>query len=183
MRWLVDGVFLLRGGLLGGGEGLGDVVEIVGGAVYADEGGKAFAVVVVDVAGGDEGVALEDEVDGFGLALGFFDGCAESFAGEDVAVDGDDLLAGEELGFVGRAVPADVGEFAFSVDADADGVPGVDAAAATAAGRGYGACGFGGLVGVDELVWGVMASMWSCMKVPQSYFATWLRSAMSSSRL
>ena len=111
---LVHGVFLLGGDFLGGGEGFGDVVEVVGGAVYADEGGEAFAVVVVEVGGGDEGVALEDEVDGFGLALGFFDGGAESVAGEDVAVDGDDLLAGEELGFVGGAVPADVGDVAFA---------------------------------------------------------------------
>src|SRR5437870_5159968 len=57
-----------------------------------------------------------------------------------------------ELCFVGGAVPTDVGDVAFSVDADADGVPGVDAAAATAAGGGYGACGFGGLVGEDEFV-------------------------------
>ena len=30
---------------------------------------------VVEVGGGDEGVGLQDEVDGFGLALGFLDGC------------------------------------------------------------------------------------------------------------
>jgi hypothetical protein len=108
--------------------------------------------VIVEVGGSDEGVALDDQVDGFGFAFGFFDGVAESFAGEDVAVDGDDLLSGEELCLVGGAVPTDVGDVAFCVDADADGIPGVDAAAATAASGGYGACGFGGLVGIDELV-------------------------------
>ena len=125
----------------GFGEGFGDVVEVGGGAVDADEGGVAFAVVVVDVGGGDEGVALEDEVDGLGGSLGLLDGGFERVAGEDVAVDGDDLLAGEELGLVGGAVPADVGDGAFAVDADADGVPDVDASAATAAGRGHGALG------------------------------------------
>ncbi len=118
--------FLFGGGFFGGGEGFGDVVEVVGGAVYADEGGVAFAVVVVEVGGGDEGVGLEDEVDGFGLALGVFDGGLEGVAGEDVAVDGDDLLAGDELGFVGGAVPADVGDDAFAADAEADGVPDVE---------------------------------------------------------
>ena len=76
----------------------------------ADEGGVALAVVVVDVGEGDEGVGLEDEVDGLGLALGVLDGGLEGVGGEDVAVDGDDLLAGGELGLVGGAVPADVGD-------------------------------------------------------------------------
>ena len=58
----------------------------------------------------------------------------EGVAGEDVAVDSDDLLAGKELGFIGGAVPADVYDVAFVVDADADGVPDVGAAAVTAAG-------------------------------------------------
>ena len=90
---LVRCVLLLFGGFFGSGEGFGDVVEIVGSAVYADEGWVAFAVVVVEVGGGDEGVALEDEVDGFGFALGVFDRFLECVAGEDVAVDGDDFLA------------------------------------------------------------------------------------------
>ncbi len=52
---------------------------------------------VVKVGIGDEGVALQDEVDWFGLALGVLDGGFEGVAGEDVAVDGDDFFAGEEF--------------------------------------------------------------------------------------
>ena len=78
-----------------GGEGLGDVVDVGGGAVYADEGGVAYAAVVVDVGGGDEGVALQDEVDRFGGSLRLFDSCFQGIAGEYIAVDCDDLLAGE----------------------------------------------------------------------------------------
>src|SRR5580704_7631396 len=151
--WLVGWfvVFLFGRRFLGGGEGFGDVVEVVGRAVYADERGVAFAVVVVDVGVGDEGVGLQDEMDGFGFAFRVLDGFFEGVAGEDVAVDSDDLLSGEEFCFVGGAVPADVGDVAFAVDADADGVPDVDAAATTA-GHGDGALGLGGLVGEDELV-------------------------------
>jgi hypothetical protein len=92
---LVRRVLLLGWWLLRSGEGFGDVVEVVGGAVYADERGIAFAVVVIDVGIRDEGIGLQDEVDGFGFALGVFDGGLEGVAGEDVAVDGDDLLTGE----------------------------------------------------------------------------------------
>ncbi len=62
------------------------------------------------------------------------------------------FCAGSELGLVGGAAPADVGDDAFAGDADADGVPDVESAAATAAGGGHGAFGGAGLVGVDELV-------------------------------
>ena len=73
------------------------------------------------------------------VALGLLDGGLEGVGGEDVAVDGDDLLAGGELGLVGGAAPADVGDDAFGADAEAEGVPDVGAAAATAAGGGHGA--------------------------------------------
>ena len=65
--------FVLR--LRGGGEGLGDVIHVGGGTIYANEGRVAFAFVVVDVGHGDEAVLFEDEVDGFGGALGGFNGC------------------------------------------------------------------------------------------------------------
>ncbi len=106
---------------------------------------------VVEVDGGDGGFGLDDEVDGVGFGFCCADGFAEGVAGEDGAVDGDDLLSGSEGGLVGGAVPADVGDGAFAGDADADGVPDVDAAA-WAAGRGQELVGGGGLVGVDELV-------------------------------
>src|ERR1700734_2182356 len=103
---LVGGISLFVGYLFRGGEGLGDVVEVVGGAVYANERGIALAVVVVDVGVSDEGIALEDEVDGLGFAFRVFDGAAECIAGEDVAVDGDDLLPRGQARLVGGAVPS-----------------------------------------------------------------------------
>ena len=103
-------VFLFFGDDFGFGEGPGDVVEIGGSAVYSDESGVAFAVVVVDVGEGDEGVGLQDEVDGLGLAFGVLDGGAEGVGGVDAAVDGEDLLAGGELRGVGGTAPADVGD-------------------------------------------------------------------------
>src|ERR1700761_2134469 len=121
---LVGGFLLFGGSFLRGGEGFGDVVEVVGGAVYADEGREARAVGGVDGRGGDEGIGLEDEADGLGGAFGLVDGVFEGVAGEDVAVDGDDLLAGRELGFVGGSSPADVGDDAFLGDAEAGGGPG-----------------------------------------------------------
>jgi hypothetical protein len=53
---------------------------------------------------------------------------------------------------VGRTTPADIGQGAVRSAVDADGVPGVDATAATATGCGQGLLRVRGLVGVDELV-------------------------------
>ncbi len=64
---------------------------------------------------------------GSDLPFGFCDGRLEGVGGEDVSVDGDDLLAGGEFGFVGGAVPADVGDGAVGADAEAEGVPDVEA--------------------------------------------------------
>ena len=89
------------------GEGCGDFVEIVFGAVDADEGWETFAVVVVDVDGFDEAFGLDDEVDGGRVGFGFDDGVVQGVGadhevgfggrpgdeGEDVAVDGEDFLA------------------------------------------------------------------------------------------
>ena len=63
------------------GEGCGDFVEIVFGAVDADEGGEAFAVVVVEVDGLDEAFGLDDEVDGFRAGFGSDDRRSLRFAG------------------------------------------------------------------------------------------------------
>src|ERR1700688_4899506 len=133
--WASPGCCLMGGLLLlgGGGAGFGDGVEVVGGAVYADEDGVTLAVVVVEVGEGDEAVLLEDEVDGFGGSLGVADGGLELVAGEGLAVDGVDLLAGGELGVVGGAGRADVGDLAFAVHAEAERVPDVDAGTAAAA--------------------------------------------------
>ncbi len=94
------------------GQRVGDFVEIVLGAVDADHGGIALAVVVVDVDGGDVLLRLHEEMDRFGgvraAGLGVEEGLMDGFCREDEAVDGDQLLAGSELGFVGWAAPPDV---------------------------------------------------------------------------
>jgi len=63
-----------------------------------------------------------------------------------VAVDGDDLLAGSQLGFVCGAAPTDVGDGAVGGEAQAEGEPDV--------GTGVAAAGveLGGVILVDELV-------------------------------
>ena len=58
--------------------------------------GVAFAVVIVDVEMVDEGVGLDDDVDGFGSAFRGLDGGFENVVGEDVAVDSEDLVSGSE---------------------------------------------------------------------------------------
>ena len=90
------------------GEGCGDFVEVVFDAVHADESGKAFSVVIVEIDRLDEAFGLDDEVDGIGAGFGFDDSVVQGVGtdhdvgfgggpgdeGEDMAVDGEDLLAG-----------------------------------------------------------------------------------------
>ncbi len=122
------------------GERGGDLVEVVLGAVDADHGGIAFAVVVVDVDLVDVLLRLHEEVDGFGgvraAGLGVDEGLVDGFCREDEAVDGDQLLAGSELGFVGWAAPANVVDGAVGAELEAERVPDewTGAAAATAVG-------------------------------------------------
>ena len=63
------------------------------------------------------------------------DGLVQGVGGEDEAVDGDQLLAGSELGLVGGAAPADVVDGAVGAELEAERVPDEGSAtAATAAG-------------------------------------------------
>ncbi|MEA2261899.1 MAG: hypothetical protein QOJ51_4724 [Acidobacteriaceae bacterium] len=107
---------------------------------------------IVEVCSGDEGVGLQDEVDGFLLAFRVFDGGVDRIGGEYDTVNSDDLRSGGEVRLVSGASPADVGEDAFTRDAQADRVPEVDPATRPAACAGNGALGGVGLVGVHEFV-------------------------------
>ena len=123
-----------------------------GGAVRALEDWVALAVVIVEGDVTEGRVGLDEEVDRVGMALGVVKGLEEVFAGEDGAVDADDLLSGGELGLVGDAVVADVAQGAVGGDAEAERVPDVDASTAASSDGGEGACGLVELIDVDELV-------------------------------
>ncbi len=90
---------------------------------------------------------------GLSLPLESSRACEQCGAGEDFAVDSDDLFAGGEFEAVGGAVEADFADGAVACDAEAERVPDVDGrSAATAASCCRGARAAGGLVGVDELI-------------------------------
>jgi hypothetical protein len=99
-RWLL----LCWSGCCGFGERGGDLVEVVLGAGVADHHREAFAVVVVDVHGAYVVLGLHKEVDG--VACGGRDGVVQGLGADEAAVDGDEPLAGGELGLVGGAAPA-----------------------------------------------------------------------------
>src|ERR1700679_3713654 len=105
------------------GERGGDLVEVVLDAVDADHGGVAFAVVVVDVDGGDVLLGLHEKVDRLGAGFGSDEGLMQRFRGEDEVVDGDQFLAGSQLGLVGGAAYADVEDGAVGCQLEAEGVP------------------------------------------------------------
>ena len=87
------------------------------------------------------------------LGFGSDDGLVESIVGEDEAVDGDQLLAGGELGLVGEAAPADVADGAVGAELEAERVPDVrTSAAATAVGLDQSIQAVGGVILVDDLV-------------------------------
>ena len=118
------------------GEGLDDVVEVGRGCLRCVRGrGISRRRTKAMIGHGEEGVGLEEEVDGLGLAFGGFDGVGEEDWGVGLAVDPDDLLAGEEFGLVGGREEADVRDGSFGVEADAEGVPDVGAHASPAVGR------------------------------------------------
>ena len=107
---------------------------------------------VVDVYVGEVGLGLGDEVDGGLVGLGFADSFKEAFGGIDAAVDADNLLAGSHLGFIRWAVPADVVDETFCIDAQAERIPDIGASAAASACTDHGGFAGVGFVGVDELV-------------------------------
>src|SRR6185437_11455292 len=96
-------------------------------------------------------------------ALGLLDGGLERIGREDDAVDGEDLLSGDELRVVGGASPTDVGDGAIVLDADAEGVPDVGAGMALACGV-HSGLGFAEGVGVYELVAALLDAFEVCVR-------------------
>src|SRR5579875_791141 len=109
-----------------------DVVKVIGSSRNADERWIALAAVVIDARMLYVSVGLQDHADRLLAGPGVVYCLQEDRWREDLSVDGDNFLRGEDSGLVCGAVPQDVADLSLVVYAKPNRVPAVDGAEITA---------------------------------------------------